>query len=311
MKLERALLVGLATAGLSLALVPGPAQSAEDTTPPTLSTPLKASFTVGRQIPIGFERYLDCGEPSTAPWDLQLDVAENFSWTGSDDSGSVVYDLVENVPSFGPVDRFLDSTQTSYSGPRLDPANVGLELGSNVTNDCGGPNQTVYSWDLTAQDSAGNSTTSKIFGGQIRLTQDNNLADSVGYAVQPLINYTGSWGLGTCTCWSQGGVHKTSAAGATATIVVPLPYSRFFDPDRVEADNTAHVGLVMRVGPNRGAFQVFVNGVRQGRVDTFSQINRSRVVVWETTVTGRSTITIVNEATPDRPRIDLDAVLTN
>lgn len=311
MKLKRAMVVGLATAGLGLVLLPAPAQSADDVTPPTLNAPLKSSFTVGRQLPAGFERFIDCGDPLDAPWDLQVDVAEHFSWTASDDSGSVVYDLVEDTPGFGPVDRFIGSTQTSYSGPRLDPTNVGVELGSNITNDCGGPNETVYGWHLTARDAAGNSTTSNIYGGQIRLTQDNNLADSVGYAVQPLINYTGRWGLGFCTCWSQGGVHKTSAVGAKATILVPLPYSRFFDPDRVEADNTAHVGLVMRMGPNRGRFQVLVNGVAAGTVDTFSKTNKGRMVVWETAVSGRSTITLVNEGTPGRPRIDLDAVLTN
>lgn len=310
MKLTRAFVIALTAGGLSVALMPSAAQSADDTTPPTLTAPLKASFTVGRQIPLGVERYLECGEPSTAPWDLLLNVAERFSWSGSDESGPVTYDLVENTPSFGPVDRFLSSTQTSYSGPRLDPTS-GQELGSNVVADCGGPNETVYSWNLTARDAAGNSTTSNIYGGQIRITQDNNLADSVGYAVQPLINYSGSWGLGTCVCWSAGGVHKTSAAGAAATITVPLPYSRFFDPERVEADNTAHVGLVMRTGPNRGAFEVFVNGVSHGIVDTHSRTNRARVVVWETAVAGPSTIRIVNQATPGRSRIDFDAVLTN
>ncbi len=276
----------------------GPAQSAIDTTPPTLNAPVKSSFTVGQQIPVGYVP--DCGDGES--WDLRMGVGENFKWTGSDASGPVRYSLVENTGLDGAVEVFAGSAQTSYAG-----------LGANSNQDCGGGNSTVYEWNLTATDAAGNATTRNIYGGRIRLTQDNNLADLADYANKPQIAYTGAWPLSSCACWSQNGVHKTSAKGAAATIKVALPFSQF--PASAVSTNYTHVGLVMHKGPDRGKFQVYVNGVLKGTVDTYAATNQPRMVVWQTALGGasasNSTIKIVNLATPGRPRIDLDAVLTN
>jgi hypothetical protein len=60
---------------------------------------------------------------------------------------------------------------------------------------------------------------------------------------------------------------------------------------------------------------VYVDGVLKGTVDTYAATSQPRMVVWQTAVGGvgasNPTIKIVNLATPGRPRIDLDAVLTN
>ena len=284
-------------AGLALGCGPIAAQSATDTTPPTLNAPIKASFVVGSQIEPGVVP--DCGDPAHTA-DLRLWVPETFSWRGSDDSGAVSYDLYEMNPN----DEYYvleGSASRTYSG----------SLGSNTSQDCGGGNWTIYQWQLTARDGAGNETTKNVYGGRVRLTQDDNRADDQGYAAQPAITYNGSWASASCGCWSAGGVHRTTAKGASASIKVTLPYSYNGFPGDAVADNVTHVGLVMHKGPGRGKFKVYVNGVLKGTVDTYAATNQPRTVVWQGAVTGTSTVKIVNVATSGRPRIDLDAVLTN
>ena len=277
----------------------GPAQSAADTTPPTLNAPLKSSFTVGQQIPVGDVPV--CGEGES--WDLRMGVAENFKWTGSDASGYVRYDLKQSTGVAGTEDVFVGSSQRSHAG-----------VGENTDSWCGGGNYSVYEWTLTAKDAAGNATTRKVYGGRISLTQDNGLTDLAGYATTPQVAYSGTWGTSSCVCWSQGGVHRTTAAGAAATITVDLPHTYGGFPVAAQ-DYKTHVGLVMHKGPGRGKFQVYVDGVLKATVDTYAATNQPRTVVWQGAVggTGASspTIKIVNLATPGRPRIDLDAVLTN
>jgi hypothetical protein len=47
-------------------------------------------------------------------------------------------------------------------------------------------------------------------------------------------------------------------------------------------------------------------------IDTFAAVNTNRVVVFQRMMpAGTHTVTIVNQATGGRPRIDLDAVMTN
>ncbi len=297
--MKRIAIVGLLIPAVSALVMTGsgPAQSAADTTPPTLKAPVKSSFTVGQQIQPGYVP--DCGEGE--PWDLRIGVAQNFTWTGSDASGYVRYDLTQSTGRDGTQDVFSDSRQRSYAA-----------WGENTNQDCGGGNGTVYEWTLTAKDAAGNATTRNIYGGRIRLTQDNNLADLADYATVPRISYGGRWQLASCSCWSHGGVHKTTAKGATATLEIPLPFTQY-PPGSANA--YTHVGLVMHKGPNRGKFTVYVDGVLKGTVDTYAATNQPRMLVWQTAVggvgAGSPTITIVNQGTPGRTRIDLDAVLTN
>ena len=73
-----------------------------------------------------------------------------------------------------------------------------------------------------------------------------------------------------------------------------------------------HVALVMAKGPARGKFDVYVDGVKKSTVDTYAATNTNRVIVWDTWMAaGKHTVKVVNLATTNRPRIDLDAVLTN
>jgi hypothetical protein len=285
---------GALALGLTVALTP--VQSAVDTTPPVLTVPYKASFTVGHQVPPGW--HPDC-YPAGQPWTDWVNVDENFTWSATDNSGLPVrYDLFRADSASGGHDAFLDSAQTSFADP-----------GTNADQSCGGGDWSAYYWELTARDAAGNTTTKQITGGQIEVTQDSNLNDGQGNAVVPVLAYSGRWRLANCTCWMAGGVHKTSTRNAAVTINVQLPFG--WDPARAESNNRTHVGLVMHKGVKRGKFQVWVNGVLRATVDTYAATEQPRMLVYQTAVSGSSTIKIVNLATTGRPRIDLDAVLTN
>jgi hypothetical protein len=288
MLVHAAITAGAASAGLAMCAA-APAQSAPDTTPPTLTSPVKASFVVGSQIPLG---QVSCsGDPN----DLRMFVPEVFRWKGSDDSGVVSYSLVQNTGIAGPEDVFVHSAQRSYVGE-----------GTNYDQFCGGGNPSVYQWDLTAEDPSGNAVTNQVFGGRITLTQDDNATDQAEYATRPVVGYSPRWSIAHCACWSGGTVHKTSSKTASATIefsdVVVFPS----DTER------AHVAIVAHTGPNRGKFKVTVDGHKRAIVDTFAAANRPRVVVWQGVIRDTSAVLrIVNLATPGRPRIDIDAILTD
>jgi hypothetical protein len=276
-----------ALACLCLTVVPTTAHSAGDTTPPTLRTPIKTSFTVGGQISVGNDP--DCSD-THVPGVVWVMTTQIFAWRGSDDSGSVRYGVVENPKGEESYDVVTDSTQTSY-----DP------LTTNANQECGGGSWMPASWDVTATDPAGNATTHRVSGGLFQLTQDTNDTDDSFYAIQPVITYTGPWGRSSCACWSDGSTHRTSAVDASARIVM-----------RVPAGKVSHLGLVMVKAPNRGSFALYLDGVRTATVNTFAATNKPRSIVWQSSIpAGLHRVRIINLATAGHPRIDLDAVLTN
>jgi len=274
-----------------LGLAPA-ATSAGDTTPPTLTTPAKASFTVGGQIDLGSTP--GCGDD---PHDIRVSrVPVEFAWTGSDASDQVRYALTQETGRDGPVEVFSDSTRTSYAAA----------VGSNADQSCGGGSPSIYQWDVDASDPAGNTVTHQVYGGRIRLTQDTGHTDDAGYATVPTIAYQGRWGTSSCACWSDGGVHRTSVKGASFTIQ-PTPFASF--PGDLA---NHHVALVMHRGPDRGRFRVYVDGQLRSTVDLRAATSQPRMIVWQTAFRDFGhTVKVQNLATPGRPRIDLDAVLTN
>jgi hypothetical protein len=268
------------------------AGAADDVSPPVLTTPVKASFRVGDQLETG--RPQDCGDD---PHDIRVhQVPMTFSWSGSDDSGPVSYSLEQETGRDGPSEVLVDSPATSYEGL----------VGSNGDQNCGGGNPSVHAWHLTASDPSGGSTTNDVYGGRIRLTQDSGASDLAGYATLPTLAYTGSWAESRCVCWSDGTAHRSTAAGASVTIV-PTRFTVF--PSNA---TNHHVALVMAKGADRGRFAIYVDDQLRTTVDLYAATSRSRNVVWQTAFRDFGhNIRLVNLATPGRPRIDLDAVLTN
>jgi hypothetical protein len=291
MKLSKRAQVATIVSALAVVALTAPdASSRADTTPPVLKSPVKASFVVGGQLGIGY--HPDC---SSDPHEIWTTLPAKFAWTGSDNSGSVRYSLDQSTGYDGRTEIFTNSTRTSYR-----------HASDNSSQACGGGNGTVYEWELTASDPAGNRTTNNVYGGQMRLTQDTGTADSDGYAPKAFIAYAGAWHQSLCACWSDGGTHRTAAAGASARITFE------HKPDGLHVTYPMHVGLIMHTGPDRGEVKVYVGGVLKATVDTFAATSRPRVMVWQTSIAEAGTpVRIVNVATPGRARIDLDAVVTN
>lgn len=276
----------LATMGLGGTI---PASSAADSTAPTLTTPTKGAFVTGVQLGVGDV----CNAAN--PNDIRLYAPLDLTWTGSDDSGSVGYTLTEWNGSLGPNDVLTNSSRTSFR-----------TYATNHDQCWGGPDESFYEWTLEAKDPAGNSVTNTMYGGRMRLTQENGGTDDAGFATVPVISYAGAWGASQCKCWLGGAVRRTTDAGATATIT-PTPTTTY--PGDV---TNHHVALVTEKGPNRGKFRVLVDGKLRTTVDLYAATSKPRTVVWQTAFrTYGHTITVENLATPGRPRIDLDAVLTN
>ena len=110
--------------------------------------------------------------------------------------------------------------------------------------------------------------------------------------------FTGPWRTSTFSGWSGGTTHKTTAAGATASI-------------QVFGGNV--VAVVMAMGPDRGTADIRVNGATVRTVNTYSVTRQNRVVVANIlTPAGNAvnTVSVVNRATAGHPRIDVDAFLT-
>jgi hypothetical protein len=127
-----------------------------------------------------------------------------------------------------------------------------------------------------------------------RCTQEDG--SSYGYG-DLTVTSRGVWGTSTCTCWSGGKDRKTTAAGARANFVF---------------DSAGPVAVVMEKAANRGKAKVLVDGVLRATIDTHSSTPKHRSVVWTGTLSGAGhTVSVVNSATPARPRIDVDAVLVN
>jgi hypothetical protein len=206
---------------------------------------VKASFLVGSQL--GSD---DCGVNSSGTA-VESQIYVTFKWSATDQSGPVSYDLSYESGAEGEQSLFEGSAQT----PVQDRSSNGW--------DCTGASFSSYQWDLTARDSVGNAVTRVVSGGHIRLTQDNNLGK--GSAVIPAIAYAGTWSTATCKCWSAGATHKTTAKGASATATVTVPDGE-----------AAHLALVMETGPNRGKFQVSIDGVLKATVDSLASVSSPR-----------------------------------
>ena len=119
--------------------------------------------------------------------------------------------------------------------------------------------------------------------------QDSDIFDDAGYT------YAGGWITASNPADLGGGVHFSTAAGATAT------YS----------DNRAFAWITT-TGPTHGSARVYIDGVLVKTVSTYSAVvHRRRVVFaryWNVFFGPPHTITIMNIATSGHPRVDVDGV---
>ncbi len=268
-----------AAAALALAVLGGgvaAAAPAADHTAPTLTVPRAASFLVGQAI--GDSTGPDGAHPETYP------IMQRVHWRGSDASGICGYTIEETYAGGPPQVVVSNTRRTTFTRATTD-----------YDDQQGGGSFKVESWRITARDCAGNTTSRETLVTPV-VTQESGW--TYGYPGVD-VTYRGSWAVANCACFSGDQTKYTSAPGAQALI------SRHW----AAGDQLA---LVVEKAPNRGRFSVSVDGVARATVDSFAAHPTHRLVVWVSAMKpGRHTVTLTNLATPGRPRIDLDAMLTN
>ena len=168
---------------------------------------------------------------------------------------------------------------------------------TDYDDEFGGGSDKFVGYSVTAYDCAGNTTTKSITMVPHVIQEDGSSFNGRGVA----FTYEGNWETSTYSGFSGGHTRKTSAEGASVTIDVnPI------------CNEGQHVALVMEKAPNRGEAEIYVDGVYETTINTYSTTTEHRVIVFDVGLSaGPHTITVVNKATPGHPRIDLDAVLTN
>lgn len=279
----RTIVTGTAVAALagSLTLATHVA-SAGPASAPTLTFPAYAAFVVNSQVQTG-EINQDGLAFST--------VHRRAAWTATDDvNGGICSSELWN-------EYAGDYPSPQVWGPDVRQATV---LAGDYDDQYGGGTQHILDWLVHVKNCLNTEADGTINGGWPSFTQDDNV-DLASYPPDATITYSAGWSLSHCTCWSGGTTHKTSTAGASATITKDFPTAGM------------RVGLVMERGPGRGRFKVLVDGVLRATVDTFRASARHRVVVWSSSIatTGTHTVKIVNLGTGGRPRIDLDVFLSD
>lgn len=266
-------LLGCAMFALMAVQVPS-ARAATDTTPPILNLPSSFSFVKGSTIST---EYAD-------PDGERLPVtsfAMRVKWSAQDPSGICGYRTK--------MLDYIDGFDAPY-GPWSMKTSL-LITESDYTDQLGGGSFDDWAYQVQARDCFNNYTAKVAYSNASVVQDDGWNIDGADFP----ISYAGAWSVNDCACWSAGTTHRTTAAGASAQFTVKA-YQR-------------EVGLVMETAPDRGKFQIWVNGALRATVDTYATVKRHRVVVWTGKVPADSTIKLVNLATPGRPRIDLDAIL--
>jgi len=273
MKLTKPL-VGALLCTLAIVVAPD-ASAAADTTKPTLTLPARAAFGSGTTIgPMAPDAD---GNPQET-----TGIRMNAKWTASDASGICG-----------------SSYRREYAGAAPDPwsawsSSMSLTyVATDYSDQQGGGSFHVSGYGVRVRDCAQNVTSGFVSNFPVVYQQDGS---SYGYG-QLTTSYSGAWATSTCTCWSGGTARRTSTAGARANFVI---------------DSGGPVAVVMEKAANRGKAKILVDGVLRVTVDTYRDMPRHRTVVWAATLSrARHTVSVVNVATPGRPRIDVDAVMVN
>ena len=110
------------------------------------------------------------------------------------------------------------------------------------------------------------------------------------------IRWTGTWSKVTSTSYWGGAMRTSTKSGSTAKLTF----------------TGRRVALIARMGSNRGAVRIYVNGVSTAMVDLGAGTTAYRRVVWEKTWTTSATRTITVKvlSVPGRTRADVDAFVT-
>jgi hypothetical protein len=181
---------------------------------------------------------------------------------------------------------------------------VSPQVGSYVVvsedydGDAGGGSTVLTGWTIGATDCRGNGI-QRLVSDTAHVTQEDGTATAGGSGPVPQVTYTGSWTTSSCQCFLFGRTRRTSSSGARVTLTANFPEG-------------SHLALVRAKGPGRGRAAIRLDGTIITTIDTFAPTNANRVVVFDRLMpAGTHSISITNLATSGRPRVDLDAIMTN
>jgi hypothetical protein len=275
LRTTKRLVVVIAT-GLLLVTTGTSAHAILDQTPPTLSVPVRPAFVVGSVV----------DDYELEGFTFAENIAQRIEWSATDDVGVCSYDL-HAVPAGAPPEAILSfSQETSYTFSAGD-----------YDDDFGGGSSHIDGFLVTARDCTGNATTRVMTDRTLLVIQETGTSATT-YGWTQAIDYTGNWQPTACACFLADGTLR-SDAGARAS------FTRTYE----DGDQVA---FVMAQGPGRGRAGIRVDGRWLATVDTIAAVNTNRVVTFHMSMSaGTHTVTIVNQGTPGRPRIDLDAILIN
>ena len=200
-------------------------------------------------------------------------VTVEVPWSGDDElSGVAGFDLNQRTDSGAWMD-----VPVGVAGASLTPESLNRALAPGH----------AYTFRVRADDNATN-TSAWVMGPRLNLTayQDGNSA----------ITYGGRWLRKSAAAFWGRAATASVKSGATASLTFT---GRSF-------------GWVTTYGPDRGKAEVYVNGVLVATVDLYSPTVMNKRVAWAETWTLSSarTVTIKVLATPNRPRVDIDALIT-
>jgi hypothetical protein len=260
-----------------LALAPPAAQAARDTRAPTISVPARAGFVVGSAIdPMALDAF---GDPSET-----TGIRMTAKIKASDASGICGY-RSRVVTSGGP-----PSAWSAWTGsPTLTVTSDDYE------DQFGGGSLNTDGYDVQVKDCKGNKAVRHVRTRPHVFQEDGSSFFYSGVTTAR----SGSWATTNCACWSGGKAWKSTTSGSEARFVV-------------SGDAAQPVALVMEKAPDRGKVRILVDGVAKATVDTYAATKKHRSIVWAGQVpAGEHTVTVVNLATPNRPRVDVDAFIVN
>ena len=139
-------------------------------------------------------------------------------------------------------------------------------------------------------------TATTILGAKMYVVQQNGEILGAYGPDTFAVTTKGKWLERNCKCWLGGTDIRTLQKWARVEFTV-------------DADEGQVIAVVMPMAPNRGEAKIKLDGVNQGKIDTYSTVKRNRVVMWQTPPlpAGTHTVSVINLATEGRARIDVDA----
>ena len=108
---------------------------------------------------------------------------------------------------------------------------------------------------------------------------------------EPSATFAGAWSAGSCACFSGGATKYAKAANASASFTF----------------TGTKIGFVSEMGPDRGAFKVYLDGALKTTVDNNAPTKMNAVVRWSKGFASSSThtIKIVVVGSAGHPRVDV------